>query len=132
MEGLARPLASPKFLTDGETIFVLTSNRKVVLDTLKEGQLVFSVAIGQLLMDLYGKIREIDKTKSFSVPFGRRKFTAILHPDIEQGGYWAECPDLPGCLSQGETVEETLAMVHDAIRGHLAVLAKTATRAHVG
>lgn len=131
-EELARPLASLKFLTDGDTIFVLTSNRKVVLDTLKQGQLVFSVAIGQLLMDLHGKIREIERTKSFSVPFGRRKFTALLHPDLEQGGYWAECPDLPGCLSQGETVEETLAMMDDAIRGHLAVMAKAAVRKQVG
>ncbi|HJX14273.1 MAG TPA: MerR family transcriptional regulator [Candidatus Deferrimicrobiaceae bacterium] len=132
MQGLARPLASLKFLTDGETIFVLTSNRKEVLDTLKEGQLVFSIAIGQLLLDLHGKIKEIERKKSFSIRVGTRKFTALLHPDLEQGGYWAECPDLPGCLSQGETIEETLAMMDDAIRGHLAVMAKSAHGRKVG
>jgi len=132
MQELARPLASLKFLTDGETIFVLTSNRKEVLDALKEGQLVFSIAIGQLLMDLHGKIREIERKKSFPIRVGTRKFTALLHPDLEQGGYWAECPDLPGCLSQGETIEETLAMMDDAIRGHLAVMAKSARGRKVG
>lgn len=131
-EGLARPLASLKFLTDGETIFVLTSNRKEVLDTLKEGQLVFSVAIGRLLMDLQGKIREIERTKSFSVRVGTRKFNVLLHPDLEQGGFWTECPDLPGCLSQGETIEETLAMMTDAIRGHLTVTARGAARTKAG
>jgi predicted RNase H-like HicB family nuclease len=52
----------------------------------------------------------------------------ILHPDREEGGYWVECPELPGCLSQGETVEETLSMIRDAIKGHLAVLEKEPSR----
>ena len=33
------------------------------------------------------------------------EYTVILHP-AEEGGYWAEVPALPGCFSQGETVEE--------------------------
>ncbi len=36
-----------------------------------------------------------------------------LHPAIE-GGYVASIPDLPGCLTQGETPEETLHMIADA------------------
>jgi len=46
-------------------------------------------------------------------------FEVILHPDTEDGGYWIECPSLPGCASQGDTIDEALAMIKDAIEGHL-------------
>ena len=48
-------------------------------------------------------------------------FRAIVH-DAEEGGFWAEVPALPGCLTQGETREELLANLKEAIRGCLAVL----------
>jgi len=50
-----------------------------------------------------------------------RKYTVILHP-AEEGGYWSEVPTLPGCYSQGETVEETLANIREAIETHLEAL----------
>lgn len=49
------------------------------------------------------------------------KYTVILHP-AEEGGYWAEVPALPGCFSQGETVEETLSNIKEAIESHLMAL----------
>lgn len=45
----------------------------------------------------------------------------VLHPDLEDGGYWVECPELSGCSSQGDSVEEALDMIKDAIKGHLEV-----------
>ena len=39
----------------------------------------------------------------------------IIYPDLEDGGYVAEVPSLPGCVSQGETREEALANVREAI-----------------
>jgi predicted RNase H-like HicB family nuclease len=129
---LERPLVSLKFLTDGESIFVLTSDPKVVMDTLKEGQLVFSLGIGEIFKDLKSKVAQIGKKKTEIVRVGKRQFTVVLHHDVEDGGYWVECPELPGCLSQGETVEETLEMIRDAIRGHLAVMEKEALRRKTG
>jgi predicted RNase H-like HicB family nuclease len=38
----------------------------------------------------------------------------IIHPD-ETGGFYAECPSLPGCVSEGETVEETIVNMKEAI-----------------
>lgn len=40
----------------------------------------------------------------------------ILYPDHEGGGWVAEVPSLPGCISQGDTREEVLTNVRDAIR----------------
>ncbi len=39
----------------------------------------------------------------------------IVH-DAEEGGFWAEAPDMPGCFSQGETLDELEANVTDAIQ----------------
>jgi len=39
----------------------------------------------------------------------------VLHPDPEDGGWVAEVPSLPGCFSQGETKEEVIANIRDAI-----------------
>lgn len=49
--------------------------------------------------------------------------SVIIHPDPE-GGYWAEVPALPGCYSQGETVDELLHNVREAITGVLAVMSE--------
>lgn len=46
---------------------------------------------------------------------------------IEKGedfGYVAHCPAIPGCHSQGETMEEAIENIKDAIRGCLSVLDK--------
>ncbi len=46
----------------------------------------------------------------------------ILIPDLEDGGYVVEVPSLPGCYSQGETVEEALENIKDAIQGYIEIL----------
>ena len=43
---------------------------------------------------------------------------AIVH-EAEEGGYWAEVPTLPGCATQGETMEELMANLREAIAGCL-------------
>jgi len=46
----------------------------------------------------------------------------------EVRGYVAECPAIPGCVSQGRTKQETLANIKDAMLGCLAVLNERAER----
>ena len=48
------------------------------------------------------------------------KVKVVVH-EAEEGGYWGEVPALPGCVSQGETVDELLANLHEAIEGYLSV-----------
>ncbi|MHB1325242.1 MAG: MerR family transcriptional regulator [Thermoleophilia bacterium] len=119
-----KPLARLKFITDGETIFILTQDKKVILDTLARGQLVFSLAIGQIIEALKGEVENISEEKKYDVKIGRKKYEVVLYPDHEDGGYLVECPELPGCESQGDTVEEALEMIRDAIQGHLEILAE--------
>ncbi len=48
------------------------------------------------------------------------KLKAIIHP-AEEGGYWAEVPALPGCITEGDSMDEVLANLQDAIQGWLEV-----------
>ncbi len=48
------------------------------------------------------------------------KIKAVIHP-AEEGGYWAEVPALPGCITEGDTMEEVMANLKDAIEGWLDV-----------
>jgi predicted RNase H-like HicB family nuclease len=43
------------------------------------------------------------------------RFTVNLIPDPEDGGYTALCPAIPGCISEGDTVEAALANIKEAI-----------------
>src|SRR4030067_960456 len=49
------PLAQLRFLTDGQTIFVLTNKDKKIIDTLKRGQYVLAIAIEELVNEVKGK-----------------------------------------------------------------------------
>jgi predicted RNase H-like HicB family nuclease len=117
-----KPLAQLRLLTDGESIFVLTKDPKVMVDTLKGGQFVFSVALGEIVEEVRGKVEELRAGRTYKVTVGGKNYSVELQPDLEDSGYVVECPALPGCVSQGDTREEALSMIRDAIRGHLAVL----------
>ncbi|HXX24425.1 MAG TPA: type II toxin-antitoxin system HicB family antitoxin [Terriglobia bacterium] len=46
------------------------------------------------------------------------KIKVVVH-EAEEGGYWAEVPATPGCATQGETMDELLANVHEAVEARL-------------
>ena len=48
------------------------------------------------------------------------KIKVIVH-EAEEGGYWAEVPAIPGCATQGETFEESLSNLYEAVEGCLSV-----------
>jgi len=48
-------------------------------------------------------------------------YTVRIHA-AEEGGFWAEVPALPGCFTQGKTLDEVRTMAKEAIEGYLTVL----------
>ncbi len=48
------------------------------------------------------------------------KLKVIIH-QAEEGGYWAEVPAVPGCATQGETFEDLLENIYEAVEGCLSV-----------
>ena len=70
------------------------------------------------LTDCVQKTQESDR--SGECYNGAMKIKVIVH-DAEEGGLWAEVPAIPGCATQGETLEELIRNLHEAIEGCLSV-----------
>jgi predicted RNase H-like HicB family nuclease len=52
------------------------------------------------------------------------RYTVVLDPDPDEGGYTVTVPALPGCFTQGETLEEAIANAREAIAAHVGGYAK--------
>ena len=48
------------------------------------------------------------------------KLKVVIH-EAEEGGYWAEVPSIPGCATQGDTFEELIQNLYEAVEGCLSV-----------
>jgi len=72
---------------------------------------------GELLVEGFGSDISIDDLKAY------------IH-EAQEGGYWAEVPALPGCLTQGETLDEVVENINDAIQGWLSVQTRESLIAH--
>ena len=48
------------------------------------------------------------------------KIKIVVH-EAEEGGYWAEVPAIPGCATEGDTMEELMANLREAIEGCLSI-----------
>lgn len=49
-------------------------------------------------------------------------FGAVVRPDEEDGGFWVEVPDLPGCYGQGETFMDAVRSISDGVETHVAAI----------
>ncbi|MBN2107221.1 MAG: type II toxin-antitoxin system HicB family antitoxin [Deltaproteobacteria bacterium] len=48
------------------------------------------------------------------------KLKVVIH-EAQEGGYWAEVPAIPGCMPQGESMQELIANFYDAVEGCLSI-----------
>lgn len=48
------------------------------------------------------------------------KLKVVVH-EAEEGGYWAEVPAIPGCATQGDSFEDLLKNLYEAVEGCLSV-----------
>ncbi|SMM99390.1 hypothetical protein SPONN_519 [uncultured Candidatus Thioglobus sp.] len=48
------------------------------------------------------------------------KLKVVVH-EAEEGGYWAEIPSILGCVTQGDTFDELLSNIYEAVEGCLSV-----------
>ncbi len=111
-----------RFITDGVGVFVLAPDPEALMDALNGGQPVFTiVSLDRLIADLRESVRNLSQRSRYKVKVKRREFDVVMEPDLEDGGFIVECPSLPGCVSQGDSVEEALFMIGDAIEGRLEI-----------
>lgn len=108
------PLAELRFLTDGKDLFVLTDDPSVALDALKR-HFVFSLALGEIIAGLQGELKKLAIPKEEKLKVAGREFTVVLTPDLEDGGFTVQCREEPAAISEGETEQEALDNIIDAL-----------------
>jgi DNA-binding transcriptional MerR regulator len=113
---VVRPIARLTLIVDGKRILVRTANDQNLIDATAEGQVVLSVAVAPIARALRGIVTELQAPRNLTVRVGSRRFTAVLTPDLAVGGYSIEVPELPGVVTEADTIPEARKMVADAIR----------------
>lgn len=114
---ISRPLGFCTLLTDGQTVYYLAKDGQTLVDTARnQGQRAFyQVCIAALDHALRSRVLEFTAKRVEEVAVGDRMYQVEIEPDLEAGGYVAEVAGLPGCITEGDTLEETLDMAADAI-----------------
>jgi len=115
---LKQPLAELRFLTDGQTVYV-GRDREKIFDTLNQGQLVFSLALGAIIAELQGELKQFAAPREEKVRVAGQTLTVVLTPDLEAGGFTGQCREIPGAISAGETEQEALDTIAEVLAAHL-------------
>ena len=77
--------------------------------------MVFSFAIGEAINELRGAMVNLKIRQKQVFTAGDRNYTALLEPDLQDGGYTVTCLEIPAAISQGETFEEAIENIKDAV-----------------
>jgi len=115
---LRQPLAELRFVTDGVNLHVLDRDPEKLLDVLRGGQFVFSLALGEIIEGLQGELKQFAAPRQERVMAGDRLYTVTLTPDLEDGGFTVQCVEEPAAISQGETEQEAIDNIIEVLEEH--------------
>lgn len=120
-----QPLGFCKLIAVGQTVY-MARDKQTLIDTIKRpGQhahLSLIVDISGIDQELRAVVHKFISKRVEEVELGDYVYQVEVEPDLDVGGYVAEVAGLPGCLTQGETLEETLDNAKDAIAAYLEAL----------
>ena len=113
---VVRPLARLTLIPEGKGALVRTTDGKHLLDATEGGNVVISCAVAPIVRDLRAKVEELGAARELMVRVRGKIYRAVLTPDLEAGGFTVEVPELPGVITEADTLGEARRMVVDAIR----------------
>jgi len=119
-EEVRHPLAELRLITDGKALFRLTSDPEALEDILKRGQLVSALAIKPQYDYVHQRVVKTIRKAKEKVDVLGKTYTVLVEADVVDGGFIAECPALPGCVTDGETPEAAVRNAREAIADWLA------------
>ena len=120
-------LSSWTMLTDGRTVFMVSDSSKI-MEVMSRQTVFVGVCIGRLILETQRQLDNLPFEWTETVRIRRRSYRLCLTHDVEDGGFVAQCVELPGAIEQGETVEEARANGKAAIRSVLTFMSKRAAR----
>jgi len=114
---VSQPLNFCTLISDGHTVYLI-EDEQTLLDTVRnQGQRAFlQLSIAELDRHLRSCVLRLTAKRVEEVTVGDETYQVEVEPDMEGGGYIATVAGLPGCVTDGDTLEEVLQMADDAIR----------------
>lgn len=105
-------LARLTLLTDGKQVFMLSDDQQIV-EVIRK-QHVWAIPLGLYINEVSKEIESLD-SMDIPVDVHRQQYRLLVERDPEDGGYVAQCKELPGALTQGATLVELVENAKDAI-----------------
>lgn len=116
LPGIGRPLTYCVLLTDGDAVYLVKNPREMVDTTKQQGQYAWvQIMIDEIDHAMRARVEELVTPRVETVTVGEYAYQVQVEPDKEGGGYVAEVAGLPGCITQGDTVDEILLNAEEAI-----------------
>ncbi|MCE5277617.1 MAG: MerR family transcriptional regulator [Planctomycetaceae bacterium] len=118
---IIQPLGFCRLISSPDTIHLVTDKSNLMDTVMSPGQYRFShlVDIAGLEHDLRRKVIAMSVHRVEEVAVGDFSYQVEVEADVDEGGYVATVAGLPGCITDGDTLQETLANAKDAIEGWL-------------
>jgi DNA-binding transcriptional MerR regulator len=123
-----QPLSTLGLIGEGNRVFALMGSSSKMIEATADGQVVIAIDVKPIEKDLRTDVIELSEPREIDVRVRGGTYRAVLTPDLEAGGFTIEVPELPGCITEGDTLTEAKRMARDAILGWLE--ASTAQAAH--
>ena len=120
-------MATLALISDGKRILALTDDPAKMIEATAHGQVVVAIDVTPIRRHLERVVTEISAPRKLVMRIRVRTYEVVLTPDLEAGGYTITVPELPGCVSEADTVPEARRMARDAIEGWLDVASGATT-----
>jgi predicted RNase H-like HicB family nuclease len=114
-----RPLNKLALVPDGRRVLVLTDDPGKMIEASAQGQVVISLDLQPIRRDLQQTVAKLTAPREILVRVGNVSYRVLLTPDLEAGGFTVTVPELPGCITEADTIQEARSLVRDAITGWL-------------
>jgi DNA-binding transcriptional MerR regulator len=118
---VSQPLNYCTLVSVGEELYLARDSRTLMATIERPGQLASRVLlrVGTLDSELRDKVIRLASKHVEDVIVGDYAYQAEIEPDEESGGFVGQVPGLPGCITQGESLDEIRTMLKDAVRTYL-------------
>lgn len=110
-----KPLTTVALIADGKRVLVSAGDARSMIDAAAEGQVVIAIDVAPIRKHLTHEVSELSAERSIALRVRGRAFDVVLTPDLEVGGFTITVPELPGCISEADTISEARAMAREAI-----------------
>jgi predicted RNase H-like HicB family nuclease len=113
-EHVTRPLAQLTLVANGRSILVRTDDPRHLVDATSGGQVIVAVSVAAIARELEKNVVELSAPRQIEFKLRGRTWQAVLTPDLEAGGFTIEVPDLPGVITEADSIVEARRLVREA------------------